>query len=102
VRTVAKDEHRSTQEKGIRMSEQQEPARMSEALRRRIIRAVAGTVAYLAFVVFGILLILDGDWVPGSLILGAGLVGWAVLVPIIGGLCREGPAPSNPSSKTIG
>lgn len=70
------------------MSQQEESQPQVSVAAARVTRAVAGAVAYLAFITFGILLITDGDWVPGSLILGAGIVGWVVLVPLIGRLCR--------------
>jgi hypothetical protein len=60
------------------------------------------TVALLAALVFGIVLLASGDWVPGGIIVAATLVGLGRQIPIIWKLCSEGPAPSPPKSKPTG
>jgi len=56
------------------------------------------TVGLLAALVFGILVVASGDWIPGTLIVAASLIGFARQVPVINKLCREAP-PSPPRRK---
>jgi hypothetical protein len=57
------------------------------------------TVAFVVGLVFGIILLADGDWIPGGIIVAAGLIGLDVQIPLIRKLCSGGPAPSSPRSK---
>ena len=66
----------------------------------RQIRATAFlTVALLAALVFGIVVLASGDWIPGGIIVGATLIGLAKQVPVIRKLCTGEAAPSPPRSK---
>jgi hydrogenase/urease accessory protein HupE len=58
------------------MSDKQEFSRL-------VRRTALMTVAFVAALVFGILLLADGDWVPGSIIVLAALVGIAAQIPVI-------------------
>ena len=53
------------------------------------------TVALLAALVFGIIVLAGGDWIPGTLIVAASLIGLARQIPFINKLCRQAP-PSAP------
>jgi hypothetical protein len=44
--------------------------------------------------IFGIILLADGDWLPGGIIVAASLTGLAVKIPVIRGLGRDGSTPS--------
>ena len=49
--------------------------------------------------IFGIILVANGDWIPGGIIAVAGVIGLSVQIPVIAKLCRGGTAPSPPGSK---
>lgn len=72
------------------------------SLKRRAASATAWMVAFVASLTFGVILLIDTDWIPGAIIISASLVGLAVTVPAIGRLCREAPAapriPQKPAS----
>ncbi len=57
------------------------------------------TVAFAAGLAFGIILLVNGDWIPGGIIVAATLVGLAVQIPVIRKLCSRGPAPTPPRSR---
>jgi len=59
------------------------------------------TVGLLATLIFGIVVLAGGDWIPGTLIVAASLIGLAGQIPIINKLCRQAP-PSPPHGKTTG
>ena len=59
------------------------------------------TVALLAALVFGIIVLAGGDWIPGTLIVAASLIGLARQIPVINKLCRQVP-PSPPHGKPTG
>ena len=62
----------------------------------RQVRVVALlTMALLAAFIFGIIVLAGGDWIPGTLIVVASLIGLARQIPIINKLCRPAP-PSRP------
>jgi len=52
-------------------------------------------------VVFGIIVLAGGDWIPGTLIVAASLIGLARQIPVINKLCRQAP-PSPPHGKPTG
>lgn len=57
------------------------------------------TLALLAALVFGIVVLVGGDWIPGGIIVAAAMVGLARQIPVIRKLCSEDVAPSSPRSK---
>jgi hypothetical protein len=59
------------------------------------------TVGLLAALIFGIIVLARGDWIPGTLIVAASLVGLARQIPVINKLCRHAP-PSPPHGKPTG
>jgi hypothetical protein len=64
------------------------------------VRQTAFITAAVTFgLVFGIILLANGDWIPGAIIAVAGAVGLSVQIPVIAKLCREGTAPSTSGSK---
>jgi hypothetical protein len=64
---------------------------------RQVRQATLLTVALAATLVFGIVVLASGDWVPGTVIVVASLVGLAREVPVIRKLCST-PAPRPPRS----
>jgi hypothetical protein len=64
------------------------------AFKRLVLRTAFATVGFAAGLVFGILLLIDGDWIPGAIIVAATLVGLAGQVFVIRRLCTEGRSPS--------
>jgi hypothetical protein len=65
---------------------------------RRVWRTALLTVGLLAALVFGIVVLAGGDWIPGAIIVAASAVGLASQIPIIARLCN-GPAPSPPHGR---
>jgi len=59
------------------------------------------TVALVSALVFGIVVLAGGDWIPGTLIVAAGLIGLARLIPAINRLCRHAP-PTPPHGRPTG
>lgn len=88
-----------TNKEEVSMAESQRSQREPRSMKRRTTSAAAWTVAFVAMVVFGVVLLAEGDWVPGAIIVAAALTGLAAVIPVIGKLCREAPAPSSPRSK---
>jgi hypothetical protein len=72
-----------------------------EDFNRRVWRTALLTVGLLVALVFGIIVLAGGDWIPGAVIVAASLVGLASQIPIIGRLCKE-PAPSRPRGRPTG
>ena len=58
-------------------------------------------VALLSALIFGITVLAGADWIPGTLIVAASVIGLARLIPIINTLCRQAP-PSRPHGKPPG
>jgi uncharacterized membrane protein YjjP (DUF1212 family) len=58
-------------------------------------------VALLAALIFGIVVLAGGDWIPGTIIVVASLIGLARQIPIIGRLCNQAP-PAPPHGKSTG
>jgi uncharacterized membrane protein YjjP (DUF1212 family) len=69
------------------------------SLKRRAVSATAFTAAFAAFLGFGVILLIAGDWIPGGIIATAGVVGLFVTFRVIGRLCRESPAGPHISSR---
>lgn len=59
------------------------------------------TVGLLATLIFGSIVLAGGDWIPGTLIVVASLIGLGRQIPVINKLCRQLP-PSPPHGKPTG
>ena len=68
---------------------------------RQVRQTALLTVALLAALIFGIIVLAGGDWIPGTLIVAASLIGLARQIPIISKLCNQAP-PSPPHGKPTG
>jgi hypothetical protein len=74
----------------------------SEQFNREVRRTAFLTVALVAALIFGIVLLAGGDWIPGGITVAASLVGLARQIPVIRRLCSQPVAPSPPRSKPSG
>jgi hypothetical protein len=72
-----------------------------EDFNRRVWRTALLTVALLAALTFGIIVLAGGDWIPGAIIVAASLIGLGRQIPIIARLCN-GTAPSPPHGNPTG
>ena len=59
------------------------------------------TVGLLAALIFGLIVLAGGDWIPGTVIVAASLIGLARQIPVVNKLCRQAP-PSPPHGKPTG
>ena len=59
-----------------------------EDFNRRVWRTALLTLGLLAALVFGIIVLAGSDWIPGTIIVVASLIGLAGQIPIIATLCR--------------
>ncbi len=75
------------------------PVAEKEEFNRQIRRTAFLTVGLAAALVFGIIVLVTGDWLPGTIIVAATLTGLARQVPVIRRLRREEFSPSPPSHK---
>ena len=64
-------------------------------------RAMFQLVSFVGAGIFGIILLADGDWLPGGIIVAASVTGLAVRIPVIRGLSRGGSTPSAPKRSKI-
>jgi hypothetical protein len=73
-----------------------------EEFNRQVRRTAFLTVGLLAALIFGIIVLAGGDWVPGTVIVAASLIGLAGQISVINRLCRRAPpsAPSPPAAST--
>jgi CHASE2 domain-containing sensor protein len=60
---------------------------------RQVRLAVLLTVALLAALIFGIIVLAGGDWIPGTVIVAASLIGLARQIPVVNKLRRQAPPP---------
>ena len=81
-----------------RLEQEEIAVNKTEKWNREVRRTAFLTVALAAALVFGIVVLASGDWVPGTVIVVASLVGLVREVPVIRELCRT-PAPG-PSRST--
>ena len=63
-----------------------------EDFTRQVWRTALLTVGLLAALVFGIVVLVGGDWIPGAVIVTASVAGLASQIPVIARLCN-GAAP---------
>ena len=68
---------------------------------RQVRRTALLTVGLVGALIFGIIVLAGGDWMPGTLIVAASVIGLASEVPVINKLCREAP-PSARHGKPTG
>jgi hypothetical protein len=66
-----------------------------EDFNREALRTALLSVGLLAALIFGIVVLAGGDWIPGAVIVAASVIGLGRQIPIIARLCR-GEAPSPP------
>jgi hypothetical protein len=69
-----------------------------EEFNRQVRRTAFLTVGLAAALVFGIIVLVSGDWLPGAIIVATALIGLAQQVPVIRRLC-SGESPSAPRHK---
>ena len=72
-----------------------------EDFNRRVWRTALLTVGLLAALIFGIIVLAGSDWIPGTIIVAASLIGLARQIPIIAKLCG-GATPSAPHGRPMG
>ncbi|HEX5192046.1 MAG TPA: hypothetical protein VFW09_04525 [Solirubrobacteraceae bacterium] len=61
---------------------------------RQVRRTAFLAVGLTAALVFGIIVLATGDWIPGTIIAAAALIGLAGQVPVIRTLCNGESSPS--------
>jgi hypothetical protein len=71
----------------------------NEGFNREVRRTALLTVGLAAALVFGITVLVSGDWIPGTIIVVATLIGLAKQVPVIRRLCSEDSSASPPRQK---
>lgn len=70
-----------------------------EEFNRQARRTAFLTVALMAALVFGIIVLTGGDWVPGGVIVASSMIGLVSQIQVIRKLCRQGPTLAPPRSK---
>ena len=68
---------------------------------RQVRQTALLAVALPAALIFGIIVLAGEDWIPGTLIVAASLIGLARQIPVINKLCRQAP-PSPPRGTPTG
>lgn len=68
---------------------------------RQVRRTALLTVGLVAALIFGVVVLAGGDWMPGTLIVVASVIGLARQVPVITRLCRQAP-PTAPHGTPTG
>ena len=72
-----------------------------EEFNHQVRRTAIMTLALAAALVFGIIVLASGDWIPGGIIVAATLVGLAREIPLIRKLCSTDSRPSPPKGKPV-
>jgi hypothetical protein len=72
-----------------------------EDFNQQVRRTAIITLAFAAGLVFGIILLASGDWIPGGIIVASTVIGLAVQIPVIRKLCSTERPPSPPTSKPV-
>ena len=67
---------------------------------RQVRRTAFMTVALAAALIFGIIVLASGDWIPGGVIVASTVIGLAEQIPNIRKLCRDPAASSSPRSNS--
>ena len=73
----------------------------NDEFNRHVRRTALLTVGLLAALVFGIIVLAGGDWIPGTVTVAASLIGLTRQIPVINRLRRQAP-PSPPHGKPTG
>jgi hypothetical protein len=60
---------------------------------RQVVQTALLTVGLTAALVFGIILLITGDWLPATIIVAAALIGLVRTIPVIHGLCSGAFSP---------
>jgi hypothetical protein len=81
-----------SEEKGVSVADKEE-------FKRQVRRTAFLTIGLAAALVFGIVVLATGDWIPGTIIVAATVIGLAKQVPVIRSLCRKESSPSPPGSQ---
>lgn len=64
-------------------------------------RAATLTLALAGCLIFGIIVLASGDWLPGGIIVGATTIGLAREIPVIRKLCNAGYPASPPKHRPV-
>ena len=72
-----------------------------EEFSHQVRRTAFLTVGLAAALVFGLIVLIAGDWIPGTIIVVAALIGLCKQVPVICRLCREESSASPPRHRPI-
>ena len=72
-----------------------------EQFNHQVRRTAILTVALAAALVFGIIVLASGDWIPGAIIVASTLVGLAREIPVIRKLCSTDSGPAPPKTKPV-
>ena len=70
-----------------------------EEFNRQVRRTALLSLGLAAALVFGIIVLVSGDWIPGTIIVAATLIGLTKQVPVIRRLCSEPSSSSPPRHK---
>ena len=73
-----------------------------EEFNHQVRRTAIMTLGLVACLVFGIVVLASGDWIPGGVIVVATVVGLGTEVPAIQRLCSTERPPSPPKGKPAG
>jgi hypothetical protein len=82
-------------------SEQRRRSVTADEFNRQVRQTALLTVALLAALIFGMVVLAGADWIPGTLIVAASMIGLARRIPIINKLRNQAP-PSPPHGKPTG
>lgn len=72
-----------------------------EDFNRQVRRTAVMTLALAAALVFGIIVLASGDWIPGGVIVAATVVALARELPVIRKLCSSESRPLPPKRKPV-
>ena len=72
-----------------------------EEFKHQARRAAIITLSLGACLIFGVIVLASGDWLPGGIIVAASSVGVAREIPIIRSLCSAGSQASPPNRRAV-
>ena len=85
---------------GLEIRQREASVAVKEEFTRHVRRTAFLTAGLTAALVFGIIVLIASDWIPGAIIVGAALIGLAKQVPVIRTLCSE-ESSSSPGHRPI-